>query len=165
MPELQNGGGGLAKMEEVLRQLMPFPKEAARAAVHGTVGVQLVLAATGQVLGACIAKILRASLDTAALIAVRNLPALSPGQHLNQPGSGRYNLPLHLPANPLVEAEYTYTEHPPTLPDGVGQAAVIAAVQQRLVLPPSPVSSSWRLRPPPRGPLAGSISCAVKAQR
>lgn len=138
MPELPNGGSGPVGMEEAVRQLLPFPGEAARASAHGIVGVQFVVSATGQVSGARITKSLSTDLDTAALRAVRKLPVLRPGQHLDKPVAVRYTLLLHLPtnpANPPAEGEYTFIEHPPTLPGGGGQEAIIAAVQQRVVMP------------------------------
>lgn len=138
MPELPNGGGGPVGMEEAVRQLLPFPSAAARASAHGIVGVQFVVSATGQVSGARITQSLRTDLDTAALRAVRKLPVLLPGQHLDKPVAVRYTLLLHLPtnpANPPAEGEYTFIEHPPTLPGGGGQEALIAAVQQRVVVP------------------------------
>ncbi|MGI4762124.1 MAG: TonB family protein [Janthinobacterium lividum] len=49
------------------------------------------------------------------------------------------------PAPPTDDKVYTYVEQMPQVPGGGGQAAIIAAVQQRLVLPAGTVAASNRV--------------------
>lgn len=93
MPTLRGGGGNVAIVKAVQRQLQ-VPAEVREGKVEGRVFVQFVVGPKGTVRQSAIARSLSPACDAAALAAVKKLPTFVPGQQGGLPVKVLFTVPV-----------------------------------------------------------------------
>lgn len=141
MPQLPGGGNG--SIQAAIRQNFKLPADARAANISGQVFLRFTVASTGRPEDVVLVKGLSASIDAAAIEAVKKLPTFIPGKQNGQAVKVSLTIPLQVGELasqtvrevPADEKVYTYVEQMSALPGGGGTAAIVEAVQQRLVVP------------------------------
>lgn len=159
-------------LAEYVSKNLRLPPAGPNQARGGDVEIDCVVGADGRVRGATVAYAASPACGAEALRLVRALPAWTPARNAqNQPAPVRKFLKISFPY-PGGEADaedlrretlnrfstldidegrapgqqtYTGAQHMPQLPSGGGQAAVVAAIRQRLVLPAGPACRAGRV--------------------
>lgn len=141
MPELP-GGGGNAAIVAAIQERLVYPADAAASQQTGRVFLNFVIGTTGRITEIKVVKGLGASLDEAAVDAVRQLPRFVPGKQNGRTVAVSLTVPITFsevtPSAAALKGAprvYTYVEQMPALPGGGGQPALLAALQKALVLP------------------------------
>ena len=151
MPALPSGGGNLALVKAVQKQL-PLPAEVREGRTEGRVFVRVVIGVSGVGRQAAVVQSLSPACDAAALAAVRKLPRLVPGRYNGQPVATMLTIPVmflsprHIfTANEVArQAQFPggeaaleqYLEQHKTLPAEVKQRDLKGRATVRFVLKP-----------------------------
>ncbi|MBD2723550.1 TonB family protein [Hymenobacter armeniacus] len=93
MPSLPTGGGNLALVKAVQKQLQ-LPAEVREGRVEGRVFVRVVIGVSGVARQAAVVQSLSPACDAAALAAVRRMPRLLPGRYIGQPVATMLTVPV-----------------------------------------------------------------------
>jgi TonB family protein len=93
MPALPGGGGNLALVKTIQRQLQ-LPAEVCEGRVEGRVFVRMVIGVSGVARQASVVQSLSPSCDAAALAAVQHLPRLVPGRYNGMPVAVLLTVPV-----------------------------------------------------------------------
>ena len=93
MPQLP-AGGGLPAILAVVQQQLVSPPHAVEDAIAGTTFVAFIVGPDGLIAHTYIARSLRPDCDSAAMAAVRRLPALLPARQNGRPVYATYTLPV-----------------------------------------------------------------------
>ncbi len=93
MPALPGGGGNLALVKAVQRQVQ-VPTEVREGRVEGRVYVRVVVGVSGVARQAAVAQGLSPACNAAALAAVQRLPRLVPGRYNGQPVAVLFTIPV-----------------------------------------------------------------------
>jgi TonB family protein len=145
-PQLVGGGGSDAVIAAMERQLH-YPPRALRDRMEGRVFIKIDILSSGEARNVTVIKSLRSDCDSAAVRAVQRLPRFE--ARPNHTDTVHYYLPVRfklpaaqlrtssssvvaLQAGPIIDP----AERGPELLGGGSGAAIVAAVQQRLVYPP-----------------------------
>lgn len=93
MPQLPGGGGNLAIVTHIQRQVR-YPIQAMRARAEGRVFVSFTVAASGLVEDVAVAKGFRRDCDSAVVEAVKTLPRFEPGRQVGRAVPVRFTMPV-----------------------------------------------------------------------
>lgn len=93
MPALPSGGGNLALVKAVQKQLQ-LPAEVREGRTEGRVFVRVIIGVSGVGRKAAVAQSLSPACDAAALTAVKRLPRLVPGRYNGQPVATMLTVPV-----------------------------------------------------------------------
>ena len=132
MPALPGGGGNLALMKAVQKQVQ-VPAEVREGRVEGRVFVRVVIGVSGVARRAAVVQSLSPACDAAALAAVKRLPRLQPGLYQGQPVAVLLTVPVMF-LSPRHVFAATEVSLPAQFPGG--DAALEAYLQQRKTTPP-----------------------------
>ena len=132
MPALPGGGGNLALVKAVQRQV-PMPAEVREGRVEGRVFVRAVIGVSGVVRQAAVVQRLSPACDSAALAAVRRLPRLVPGRYNDQPVAVLLTVPVMFLSPRHVYAA-NEVARPAQFPGG--EAALAQYLQKNKATPP-----------------------------
>lgn len=92
MPEFPRGG--MKAFVNYLKRNLVYPPQALRDSIEGVVAVQFVVETNGEITSPVIVRHLEASMDTAALTAIRNMPRWIPGKENGRAVRCKYSVPV-----------------------------------------------------------------------
>ncbi|MDB5236241.1 MAG: TonB family protein [Hymenobacter sp.] len=131
MPALPNGGGNLALVKAIQKQVQ-LPAEVREGRVEGRVFVRMVVGVSGVPRQAKVLQSLSPTCDAASLAAVKRLPRLVPGRYNGQPVAVLLTVPVMF-LSPRHVFAATEVARPAQFPGG--EAALEQYLQKNLATP------------------------------